>query len=293
MSAWLIGVAIVLIGTALWYLLIATEGVYLGRRVVIALYDLYARRYDRIKQFDEAWELQTLATPLVKALSGVPQPLILDVATGTGRVPKLLRRVPHFNGQVIGVDYSWQMLRRAAEKLGKSRRTVLIHQDATQLPFSDATFDAVVCLEALEFLPDQAAALAEIVRVARPSAPILLTNRRGFYARLLRGKVQSSAAFAERLRREYGLEQVEVEAWQMEYDLIWAIKSGQADEMARPRTWQAALRCPRCAQVGFQKESERRLRCAHCDQTLTFTEGILCYAAALRTTKGERSVSSG
>jgi ubiquinone/menaquinone biosynthesis C-methylase UbiE/DNA-directed RNA polymerase subunit RPC12/RpoP len=291
MSVWLIGVAVLLIGAALWYLLVATEGVYLGRRVVIALYDLYAQRYDRIKQFDEAWELQTLATPLIKALHGVPQPLILDVATGTGRVPKLLRRVPHFDGRVIGVDYSWQMLRRAAEKLGKRRRAVLIHQDATQLPFSDAVFDAVICLEALEFLPDQAAALAEIVRVARPSAPILLTNRRGFYARLLRGKVQPSAAFAELLRQKYALEQVEVEAWQMEYDLIWAIKGGRADAIARPRTWQAILRCPRCGQVGFQKEREQRLRCQHCEQRLTFREGILCYAAALRTTKGERSVS--
>ncbi len=290
MSAWLIGAAVLLIGAALWYLLIATEGVYLGRRVVIALYDLYAWRYDRIKQFDEAWELRTLAAPLVKALSGVPRPLILDVATGTGRMPKLLQRMPRFKGQVVGVDYSWQMLRRAAEKLGKSRRTALIHQDATQLPFGDAVFDAVTCLEALEFLPDQAAALAEIVRVARPGAPILLTNRRGFYARLLRGRVQPSAAFAELLRRKYGLERVVVEAWQVEYDLIWAVKGGQASETAHPRTWQAVLRCPRCARVGFRKESERRLRCAHCDQALDFAEGILCYAAALRTTQGERSV---
>lgn len=225
MSVVLIGVAaIVLIGVLVWYLLIATEGVYLGRRVVIGLYDLYARRYDQIKGFDEDWELQTLAVPLVKALGNVPRPLILDVATGTGRLPSLLCHVPQFRGKVIGLDASWQMLRVAAKKLGKNRRVMLIQQDATRLPFADQTFDAVACLEALEFLPDQEAALSEIVRVAKIGAPILLTNRRGFYARLMRGKVQPSEVFAESLY-SYGLEQVEIETWQVEYDLIWAIKA--------------------------------------------------------------------
>ncbi len=233
MSVLLIGVAILLIGALSWYLFIATEGVYLGRRVVIGLYDLYARRYDRIKGFDEVWELQTLAVPLVEALKGVPCPLILDVATGTGRLPNLLCRVPHFKGKVIGLDASWQMLRVAAAKLSKARRVMLVQQDATQLPFADETFDAVACLEALEFLPDQAAALAEIVRVARAGAPILLTNRRGFYGRLMRGKVQPSEVFAESLYA-YGLEQVEIETWQVEYDLIWAIKASP------PRPAQAA-----------------------------------------------------
>ncbi len=234
MSVLLIGVVVLLIGALSWYLLIATEGVYLGRRVVIALYDLYARRYDRIKAFDEAWELQTLAVPLVKALQDVPQPLILDVGTGTGRLPYLLCRVPHFNGKVIGLDASGRMLRVAAEKLGKDRRVGLVQQDATRLPFPSQTFDAVTCLEVLEFLPDQAAALAEIARVARAGAPILLTNRRGLYARLMRGKVQPSEVFAESLYA-YGLEEVEIETWQVEYDLIWALKAARPEPEARKR----------------------------------------------------------
>ncbi|MCS6871513.1 MAG: methyltransferase domain-containing protein [Anaerolineae bacterium] len=286
MSALLIGVAIVLIGALVWYLFIATEGVYLGKRVVIALYDLYAKRYDYIKGFDEEWELQTLAAPLAKALGDVPQPLILDVATGTGRLPHLLRRVPNFKGKIIGLDASWQMLRVAAAKLGKTQRIVLLHQDATQLPFADETFDAVTCLEALEFLPDQAAALAEIVRVARVGAPILLTNRRGMYAWLMRGKVQPSEAFAESLYA-YGLDQVEVETWQVEYDLVWAIKGGTAAKSARPQTWQAALRCPYCNCTGFQAAREQTLRCSHCEKALSFTaEGILPYAAALKQHEG-------
>ncbi|PJF35560.1 MAG: hypothetical protein CUN49_09940 [Candidatus Thermofonsia Clade 1 bacterium] len=280
MFALWIGVTVVLLGAAVWYLLLATEGVYLGKRVVIALYDLYARRYDRLKQFDQEWELQTLAVPLAKALSAVPKPLILDVATGTGRLPNLLECVPHFKGQVIGLDYSWQMLRVAAEKLGASRRVTLIHQDATCLPFADESFDAVVCLEALEFLPDQAAALAEIVRVARPGAPILLTNRRGFYARLLRGRVQPSQEFAIALIETYGLEQVEIEEWQLEYDLIWATKGGTPGAEARPSDWRAILRCPRCGEVGFQVEAAQGLCCVHCGKALAFRQGILSYAAA-------------
>ncbi len=56
----LIIAALIFGGLFVWWLLITTEGVYLGRRVVIWLYDVYARRYDRIKQYDAGWEAATL-----------------------------------------------------------------------------------------------------------------------------------------------------------------------------------------------------------------------------------------
>ncbi len=278
MSALLLAITFVLGGSLLWYLLIATEGIYLGRRVVISLYDLYARRYDSIKQFDTEWEALTLGTPLAEALSHLPQPLILDVATGTARLPLLLCQAPNFDGTLLGLDYSWRMLRVAAEKLGKTPRVALLYQDATRLPFADETFDAVACLEALEFLPNPTATLTEIVRVARAGAPILLTNRRGFHARLMPGKIQPSAQFAAWLREKIGLVQVVVEAWQMEYDLIWAMKAGTPPSR-QVRAWQAALCCPACQKIGFRADALSALVCLHCDRHLLITaEGIVRYA---------------
>ncbi|MCE7948529.1 MAG: class I SAM-dependent methyltransferase [Chloroflexi bacterium CFX4] len=278
MNMLLLAVALVLGGGVLWYLLIATEGVYLGRRVVIGLYDLYARRYDNIKQFDTEWEALTLGTPLAEALRHLPQPLILDVATGTARLPRLLRQAPAFDGVVLGLDYSWRMLRVAAEKLGETPRVALLYQDATHLPFADETFDAVTCLEALEFLPDPTATLSEIVRVARAGAPILLTNRKGIHARLMPTKTQPSEAFAAWLREKIGLVEVVVEIWQMEYDLIWAVKAG-TPPMRQVRAWQAALRCPACQKIGFRADAISALVCLHCERRLPITaEGIVRYA---------------
>src|SRR5258708_38771082 len=207
-------IALIFCGICLWWLLITTEGVYLGRRVVVWLYDVYARRYDRIKRYDLAWESATLGRPMLRALLDIPAPLVLDVATGTARRPLALFRQPAFNGYVIGLDYSRRMLAVAAHTVAPiGFRMTLIYQPAQKLPFDDNTFDAVTCLEALEFMPDPDAVIAELIRVARPGALILLTNRKGIEAKLMPGKTVPRTEIAERLRRRFGLEDVNVMVW--------------------------------------------------------------------------------
>ena len=78
----------------LHWLLIRTEGVFLGRRMVVWLYDLAAGRYDAIKQFDPDTESAFVTWPLRRRLKAWPAPLVLDVATGTGRLPYFLLQEP-------------------------------------------------------------------------------------------------------------------------------------------------------------------------------------------------------
>ena len=52
------------VGAALYYLLVVTEGVYLGRRVVVWLYDVTAGRYDDIKEFEPEFEAFFVIRPL-------------------------------------------------------------------------------------------------------------------------------------------------------------------------------------------------------------------------------------
>ena len=85
------------------------------------------------------------------------------------------------------------------------------------------TFDAVTCLEALEFLPDARAVLAECTRVLRPGGLLLVTNRVGRDVWLLPGKTFCPGDF-ERLLAALPLEGVDVQPWQVEYDLGWAKK---------------------------------------------------------------------
>lgn len=219
-----------LLGLAFWLLIIA-EGTYLGPKFVAWTYDLIARRYDEIKRFvfrEESW---FVAGPLLDALDGVEQPLLLDVATGTGRVPITLLRLA-FDGHIVGLDLSKGMLHRARAKLEPYADQVsLVWQDASRLPFASDSCDAVTCLESLEFMPRPQGVLAEMVRVLAPGGALMLTNRVGWEARLLPGRTLSRPSFEQALEL-LPLDGVDVRRWQVQYDLVIARKEGEPRSLA-------------------------------------------------------------
>ena len=126
-------VALALGALVLYWLLVLTEGVYLGRRTVIWLYDVYARRYDNIKQYDPETETYFLALPVLQRLVAVRAPLVLDVATGTGRLPLALLEQPMFQGRIVALDLSRKMLSVAAEA-GAARRSRRADAPASRVP---------------------------------------------------------------------------------------------------------------------------------------------------------------
>ncbi len=244
MGGWIAAAVAALLALLYWQLIIA-EGAYLGRRVVAWLYDLSAHLYDRIKGYEDAYEAWFLGRPLARELALLPDPLVLDVATGTGRLPLTLFRDGHYRGRLIGLDYACRMVRLAARKLAPwQERITWLCRDASTLPFPDATFDAVTCLEALEFFPRPRRALREMVRVLRPGGILLVSNRIGKEARWLPGRTFTAEAFEAHLRA-LGLEMVQTKPWQEAYDLVWARKGGRPVPGGL-RPWRAVLRCPRC-----------------------------------------------
>ena len=177
-----LGGGLALAGLFVYWLLVTTEGVFLGRRVVVWLYDLTAQRYDRIKEFDPDAERYLVTTPILEMLHDRRHPLLLDVATGTGRVLDDLLAVETFTGRMIGLDASRLMLKVAGKKMATAMaegQVLLVHAPAGQLPFPANTFDAISCLEALEFFPSDEGALREIVRVLKPGGFLFTTRRTG------------------------------------------------------------------------------------------------------------------
>lgn len=252
----------------LWWLLIETEGVYLGRRVVVWLYDLYAGRYDDIKHFRSEYDHMFLAQPLMQAVAPQRNPLVLDVAAGTGRLSLALLRHTHFNGRVIGVDFSRRMLRIAAAKLGDDPRAPLVWCPAEALPFPDDTFDAVTCLEALEFMERPAAVIAEITRVLRPGGCLLITNR--INTRLMPGKTWSSER-VQQVLTSAGLVDIALDHWQVDYNRVWARKAGSS-QPAGARPLLEVLRCPNCRRSTLNAD----WCCPVCGQQLRVAEdGVL------------------
>ncbi|MGH2627798.1 MAG: hypothetical protein ACRDHY_14245, partial [Anaerolineales bacterium] len=87
-----------LILLAVWELWVC-EGAHLGRRFVVAMYDLAAGRYDGIKDFDAAWERRFVGEPLAQAIGSLSGPRILDVGAGTGRTARAL--LPLLRGEAL------------------------------------------------------------------------------------------------------------------------------------------------------------------------------------------------
>ena len=266
---WLIaGAAVAFLALVLWWLLIKTEGVYLGRGVVVWLYDVYAGRYDNIKEYDPFNEDVYLAQPILQRMPHVRAPLVLDVATGTGRVPLALLEQPTFQGRIIALDLSRKMLTEAAPKLAPyNGRAVLMHQPAEALPFPDDTFDMVTCLEALEFMMHPVAVLHEMVRVLRPGGLLVLTNRQGLDARLMPGKTFSHTRLEHILRDDLGLEHVQIQLWQVDYRLVWANKPGHL-KPAGPLPLEEVWQCPHCGAVEMVAVNGAKgagWRCLNCE----------------------------
>jgi ubiquinone/menaquinone biosynthesis C-methylase UbiE len=91
---------------------------------------------------------------------------ILETAAGTGIVTAALARALP-GSRIVATDLNQAMLDVAAEKLPPGSATFQA-VDAQQLPFEDASFDAVVCQFGVMFFPDRIAAYAEARRVLKP-----------------------------------------------------------------------------------------------------------------------------
>lgn len=217
----LIVVSIVLVGVLIWWLFFETEGVYLGQRVVTWLYDVYATRYDRIKGYREDYEHWFLAIPIIDRIQPKRNITVLDIGTGTGRLPLALLQHRDFEGQIIGLDLSKDMLKQAQSKLAGVPNVTFIHHRAEQLPFEDATFDLVTALEMIEFTSNPIQLLHEAYRVLRPNGLFLITRRKNVF---MPGKVYSIEKFTT-LLEEVGFERVTFEAWQVDYEQVWAYKA--------------------------------------------------------------------
>jgi ubiquinone/menaquinone biosynthesis C-methylase UbiE len=96
------------------------------------------------------------------ALEQVAGPDVLDVGVGPGQIFNLLARDPAVD-RLVGIDIRWN------KKLIRPERGTLQIASIFRLPFPDASFDTVLCMEVLEHLEtiEFPKALSEIRRVCR------------------------------------------------------------------------------------------------------------------------------
>ncbi len=100
----------------------------------------------------------------------------LDVGCGTGIVARRAAERVGPNGTVVGLDLNGSMLDTARKLAASLVPTIEWRQaDATDMPFPADSFDIAFCQQALQFMPDPAAALREIRRVLAPGGRLALS----------------------------------------------------------------------------------------------------------------------
>lgn len=131
-----------------------------------------------------------LNQPLLDAAALAPGMRVLDLASGAGEPAFSIARRVGPDGLVVGSDLAVGMLQAAGERrvADDCAAVGFAAADMLTLPFAAASFDAVTCRFGVMFVPDVAAALADIRRVLRPG---------GRAAFMVWGPCADNALFAE------------------------------------------------------------------------------------------------
>ncbi len=98
--------------------------------------------------------------------------IVLEIATGPGLLAK---NVAYAAKKMIATDYSDGMIKEA--KKGNYPKNLEFEKaDATNLPYADKTFDAVIISNALHVMPNPEKALREIDRVLKDDGILIAPN---------------------------------------------------------------------------------------------------------------------
>ena len=114
----------------------------------------------------------------------IPGMCLLDVGCGTGNFSiKLARK----GASVVGVDISPEMLAIAEKKVEQEKLDIEFKEmDGLNLLFADETFDGVLSMATIEFIPDYPEMVSEMFRVCKKGGSILVgtINRDSAWGRL-------------------------------------------------------------------------------------------------------------
>jgi ubiquinone/menaquinone biosynthesis C-methylase UbiE len=126
-----------------------------------------AALYDRLMSSSEQRWLGEARRQLLAGLAG----RVLEIGAGTGA------NFQHYPSQVqvTAIEPSIHFLKRARAKIATAQASIELKEaDAQALPFANDTFDAAVATLVFCTIPNPIKALAEVKRVTRAGAPLLM-----------------------------------------------------------------------------------------------------------------------
>jgi demethylmenaquinone methyltransferase/2-methoxy-6-polyprenyl-1,4-benzoquinol methylase len=100
---------------------------------------------------------------------------VLDAGCGTGRlIPFLIKSIGP-TGEIVEMDFAKKMLKIAKEKYADPN-ICFIQSDAQHIPFTENSFDVVICFALLPHIPDKQKALREFNRILKPDSPLVVAH---------------------------------------------------------------------------------------------------------------------
>ena len=147
---------------------------------VRAMFDRIAGVYDRLNSVMTAGLHHSWRRRAVELAQVGPGSSVLDVATGTGDLAFALAEAVGPSGQVVGADFSEQMLRIARNKaaagaVGPVSAPVRFEQaNALLLPHANDEFDAATVGFGVRNFSDLDQGLRELARVVRPGGRVVI-----------------------------------------------------------------------------------------------------------------------
>lgn len=130
-------------------------------------------RYDRLAQILSLGQDGRWRRTMVDHIVPDHPDLVLDVATGPAGVA--LQLADRTGGQVVGIDLTLEMLRQGQANVARramADRVRLVAGRGEQLPFPDASFDALTFTYLLRYVDDPQATLVELARVVKPGGAV-------------------------------------------------------------------------------------------------------------------------
>ncbi len=142
---------------------------------VAGMFNNIAPKYDFLNHLlslgiDKIWRKRA-----IKLLKSLSQPVVLDVATGTGDLA--IEAHKRLSCRVVGVDISVEMLKVAEEKIAKKGLGEWLsvqEGDSENLPFEEGVFDAVTVAFGVRNFENLGKGLSEMMRVLKPDGKMVV-----------------------------------------------------------------------------------------------------------------------
>jgi ubiquinone/menaquinone biosynthesis C-methylase UbiE len=128
----------------------------------------------------------------MRMLEAKPGDSVLETSVGTGLSFKYLPR----GVKLSGLDLSAEMLANCQTNLRRWKMDADIYLgNAESLPFADSSFDVVFHVGGISFFNDQAKAILEMIRVAKPGSLLLISDETEEYAKATYEKIPITSSY--------------------------------------------------------------------------------------------------